>query len=96
MKLSTIIATTAVLCAVGLFSAKAEARSHVSFGFNFGCCPVVQERVYVPQPVYYVPCQPVYAAPVYAAPVYATPVYGEMHVVPGYRERAMYPRGYWR
>lgn len=101
MKLSTIIACASAICAFGLFtSAKAEARTHVSFGINVGCAPVVRERVYEPR-VYervYVPCEPVYAAPMYPAP---RPIYREVHVIPGYREQVVYPApgcsyGYWR
>jgi len=64
----TSIAALGFLAASSALAGKAEAGSHISFGFGFSS-PVYAQPYYAPPPVYYAPPPVVYAPP----PVYYYP-----------------------
>jgi hypothetical protein len=64
----TSIAALGFLAASSALLGKAEANSHISFGFGFSS-PVYAQPYYAPPPVYYAPPPVVYAPP----PVYDYP-----------------------
>jgi hypothetical protein len=91
------IASLGLLAASSALGGKAEAGTHVGFGFGFSS-PVYEQPYYAPPPVYYAPPPVVYAPPpvyYYAPPrVYYPPVApGYYGPPPGYyRPQAFYGR----
>ncbi len=96
----TSIAALGFLAASAVLAGKAEAGSHVSFGFGFSS-PVYAQPYYGPPPVYYTPPPVVYAPPpvyYYPAPRAYYPAYPSRFYGPGfYRSPPFYaPPRYYR
>jgi hypothetical protein len=89
------IASLGLLVASSAFVGRAEAGTHVSFGFGFSA-PVYAQPYYAPPPVYYAPPPVVYTPPAYyyAPPrVYYPPFPPSYYAPPGYyRPQAFYGR----
>ena len=82
----TSIAALGFLAASAVLAGKAEAGSHVSFGFGFSS-PVYAQPYYAPPPVYYAPPPVVYAPPpvyYYPAPRAYYPAYPSRFYGPGF------------